>query len=123
MKCISCDHLALMYYPITATKKICLLFIGFTVDASKFFIFLLTLTLTSITATSQAFAVSSRLKVVAVANLLMALSLVLFIVCHFNTKVAYSISLAYTITPPNSYVLSPYLWFFNVASCIAMVAR
>ena len=36
--------------------------------------------LTSITATSQAFAVSSRLRVVAVANLLIALSFVVFMV-------------------------------------------
>jgi hypothetical protein len=55
-------------------------FPGFTVDPSKFFIFLLTLLLTSITATSQAYAVSSRLRVVAVANLLIALSFVLFMV-------------------------------------------
>ena len=64
---------------------------GFTVDASKFFIFLLTLTLTSITAASQAFAVSSRLRVVAVANLLIALSFVLFMVRCCNKRAVYGL--------------------------------
>ena len=49
-------------------------------DPSKFFIFLLTLVMTSITSASLAFAVGSRLRVVAVANLLIAMSFVLFMV-------------------------------------------
>jgi hypothetical protein len=61
-------------------------FPGFTVDPSKFFIFFLTLLLTSITATSQAYAVSSRLTVVAMANILMALSFIVFLVRDFKDK-------------------------------------
>ena len=57
---------------------------GFIVDPSNFFIFLLTLTLTSITAASQAFAISSRLTVIAIANMLVALSFVLFLVRTFT---------------------------------------
>ena len=80
----------MVYYPAAITNvkscdmALCFCITGFTVDASKFFIFLLTLTLTSITGTSQAFAISSRLRVVAVANLLIALSFVLFMVRRFQ---------------------------------------
>ena len=81
--CVYCQ----IFLLITVTSVVKILFFvfsGFTVDVSKFFIFLLTLTLTSLTATSQAFAISSRLRVVAVANLLIALSFVLFMVRHCN---------------------------------------
>ena len=70
---------------LSSIEKGLFCFSGFNVDASKFFIFFLTLTLTSITATSQGFAVSSRLRVVAVAILLMTLSFVLFLVRDFDT--------------------------------------
>ena len=51
---------------------------GFQPDVGRFFTFLLTLILTSITAVSLAFAISSRFSTVAIANLLIGLSLVLF---------------------------------------------
>ena len=76
----------LEFFCLSSIEKSLFCFSGFTVDASNFFIFLLTLTLTSITATSQAYAVSSRLSMVAAANLLLALSFILFVVWDFNTQ-------------------------------------
>ena len=63
---------------------------GFQVEVTKFFSYLLTLALTSITATSMAFAISARVNVTAVANLLIAMlfvfSMVRKFVCELHLK-------------------------------------
>jgi len=58
------------------------------VAADKFFIFLLTIFLVSLVATALAFAISSRVPVAGVANLLIAMTYVLSMVtesvCYWN---------------------------------------
>ena len=62
----------------------CLLYVGFQIDAGKFFIFLLTLFLTAYGASAIAFWVSAGVRVAGIGNLLIALSFVFQMVRKFS---------------------------------------
>lgn len=71
------DMLPMRLIPLVFYVTITYFMVGFQLEVSKFFIYFLTLGLTSVSATSLAFAISARVSVTAVANLLIAMCFVL----------------------------------------------
>ena len=77
-----------LYKFYTAKLNVCASphYLGFQIDVEKFFIFFLTLALLAFSAASLAFAISSRVAVVGVANLLISMMYVLSMVREQNNS-------------------------------------
>ncbi|KAK6187469.1 hypothetical protein SNE40_005491 [Patella caerulea] len=73
---VFCDVIPMRMIPVAVFSSIVYWMVGFTADVGKFFFFMLDLFLTTLSATSLAFAISASVRMLAIANLLIALCFV-----------------------------------------------
>ena len=119
------DLIAKRIIPVLLFSVITYFMIGFQLEATKFFIFLLTLFMVSITAASVTYSFSSLAKVTTVATLLSALTFVFSMVGPFllKYKLPSTPSLPLSSLPP----LSPAVWRVlhcpQLTACVAALAQ